>query len=111
MWGRAQASSDLDVGYYLEGHQAGRTLSPQDEMLLAARLEEALGVPVDLRDLSGAPLELRGRVLEDGARVYSGDDASRVALERTLLSRYHDYKDEFRRLHARRLRAVAARGL
>ena len=109
--GRAGPESDLDVGYYLEGYQAGATLRVAEEMTLAADLEDEVGVRIDLRDLGDAPLELRGRVLEDGVRIYSGDPARRVALERALLSRYHDYKHEYRLMHEARLRRVAARGV
>lgn len=111
VWGRPGPTSDLDIGYYLRGYRFGDTLPMRDEMVLAARWTEALGVQVDLRNLAEAPLELRGRVLEDGARVYSSDEPRRVALERDLLARYHDYKETFRRLHELRLKGVAAKGL
>lgn len=109
--GRPRAGSDLDVGYYLLGDRAGHPLSLREEMTLQSELSDAVGLEVDLRDLADAPLELRGRVLEDGARVYSGDDVARVGLERDLLARYHDYKDVFRQMHETRLRALAKRGL
>jgi len=51
-----------------------------------------------------------GRVLEEGVRVYSTDEPERVALERYVLSRYHDYKDIFRQMHDLRLRRLAERG-
>jgi hypothetical protein len=50
-------------------------------------------------------------VLEDGVRIYTGDPARRVALERSVLSRYHDYKHEYRLMHEMSLRRVATRGL
>src|SRR5688572_5009570 len=103
--------SDLDVGYYLEGYRRGERFSIGDEMQLASGLSDAVGLDVDLRSLAAAPLELRGRVLEEGVRIYSGDAAARVALERDLLARYHDYKDVFRQMHNLRLRGVAERGL
>ena len=103
--------SDLDVGYYLEGYRRGERFSIGDEMRLASGLSDAVGLDVDLRSLAAAPLELRGRVLEEGVRIYSGDAVARVALERDLLARYHDYKDVFRQMHSVRLRAVAERGL
>jgi predicted nucleotidyltransferase len=109
--GRPRAGSDLDVGYYLLGDRAEHTLSLREEMTLQSELSDAVGLEVDLRDLAAAPLELRGRVLEDGVRVYSGDDVARVGLERDLLARYHDYKDVFRQMHETRLRALAKRGL
>jgi predicted nucleotidyltransferase len=109
--GRPRPSSDLDVGYYLEGFREGATLSLQIELQLANVLSEAAGLAVDLRNLAEAPLELRGRVLEDGIRIFSGDAARRVALERDLLARYHDYKEEYRQMHELRLRSRGRRYL
>ena len=105
--GNPRPDSDLDVGYYLLPGSQG--LPFREEMLLAAKLTEALGVGVDLRNLAEAPLELRGAVLEDGVRVFSSNEELRVDLEADLLSRYHDYKDVFRRLHEEHLAGIAAR--
>jgi predicted nucleotidyltransferase len=109
--GRPRPDSDLDVGYYVDDHGSGTGLPLRDEMLLAADLSDAVGMDVDLRSLAAAPLELRGIVLEEGARIYSGDDSKRVDLERDLLARYHDYKDVYRQMHEIRLEQIAARGL
>ena len=109
--GRPAADSDLDVGYYLDGYQRGALLSVREEMLLAADLADAVGVTVDLRNLGEAPLELKGRVLEDGVRIYSGSEPERVGLERDVLARYHDYKHVFEQMHEIRLRQLAVRGL
>jgi len=109
--GRPRDDSDLDVGYYLKGFRQGHTLTLGEEMRIAADLSHALGVEVDLRNLADAPLELRGRVLEEGVRVHSGDDVERVGLERDLLGRYHDYKETFQRMHDLRLKRIAERGL
>jgi hypothetical protein len=93
-WAVALApGSDLDVGHDLIGFRRGRRLTLREELSLEAELADAVGADVDLRDLADSPLSLGGRVLEDGIRVYSGDDVERVALERDLLARYHDYKD------------------
>ncbi len=109
--GRPRPDSDVDVGYYMKGYRAGEFLSLREELRLASALSDAVGLEVDLRNLADAPLELRGRVLEEGVRVYSGDEVARVELERDLLGRYHDYKDVFRHMHDVRLRALAARGI
>jgi predicted nucleotidyltransferase len=106
--GKPSARSDLDVGYYAD---PGRPPPIREEMALGAKMSELLAVEVDLRDLREAPLELRGRVIEDGIRVYCGDDVARVNLERDLLSRYHDRKEEYELMHRMRLRAIAAKGL
>jgi predicted nucleotidyltransferase len=107
--GRPRPDSDLDIGYYLAGARR-EALPIAVEMLLAADLSRDLGCEVDLRYLGDAPLELRGRVLEEGVRLYSGDDVERVGLERDTLARYHDYKDVFLRMHETRLRLIAERG-
>ncbi len=109
--GRPRPDSDLDVGYYLRTYAQSDVLPVAEEMALATRLSDSVGIEVDLRNLAGASLEFRGRVLEDGVRIFDGDPVRRVALERELLARYHDYKPVLERLHERRLRAVAERGL
>lgn len=108
--GTPRGNSDLDIGYYLADHAQGERLSLRDEMLMATQLSEALDLEVDLRDLSDAPLELRGRVLEEGLRIFSGDASLRVGLERDLLGRYHDYKFEIQQMHDLRLRRFGERG-
>lgn len=109
--GHPLPGSDLDLGYYLEEYRTQRALPLREEMALSADLSDELGVEVDLRSMAGAPLELRGRALEEGVRVYSGDEAARVALEVYVLARYHDTKEGLRRLHERRLARTAAGGL
>jgi predicted nucleotidyltransferase len=108
--GRPRPESDLDVGYYLRGYRHGQTLSVREELRLASGLSDAFGVEIDLRNLGEGSLELRGRVLEEGVRIYSADEPERVALERYVLSRYHDYKDVFLQMHELRLRSLAERG-
>jgi predicted nucleotidyltransferase len=106
--GRPRQESDLDIGYYLFPGQD--PLPVGREMTMAADLSVVLGLEVDLRSLDRAPLETRGRILEEGVRIYSGDDVARVSLERSTLSFYHDYKDVFRHMHEVRLKNRARRG-
>ena len=109
--GRAGPDSDLDVGYYLANREGGSTLG--------IRRRDDAGGPHRGRGRPShrsprprrSPLDLRGRVLEDGVRIYSGNPVQRVALERTLLSRYRDYKREYHLMHEARLRRVATRGV
>lgn len=105
--GYPRHASDLDVGYYLPGDRAGHRLSLYEEMILEDKLSRTTGYEVDLRNLGDAPLELRGRVLEEGARIYCSDERARIALESHLLSRYHDYKPTLGAMHARRLAVFA----
>lgn len=109
--GRDRPDSDLDVGYYLCGYRAGETLTLREEMCLASRLSDVAGVEVDLRNLAPAPLEVRGRVLVEGQRLYCSDEVARVTLERELLGRYLDYQESFRAMHRLRLERVARLGL
>ena len=100
--------SDLDIGYYLTEYRQGARLSIRQEMILAVKLSGEVGLDVDLRNLAEAPLELRGRALEEGVRVYCVDDTARVNMERDLLGRYHDYKEVFLNMHLARLQQLAA---
>lgn len=112
VWGTPGPESDLDVGYYCRPGVAGddtTRLPLAEELRLAGRLSDVMGCEVDLRCLGDAPLALRGRVLEEGHRVYVGDDVARVNLERDLLGRYHDYKAEIEAMRRLRFAALAAR--
>ena len=109
--GNPRPDSDLDIGYYLDDFRRHPPLSIQEELALAGDLSDRLGVEVDLRNLGQAPLEWRGRVLEEGIRVYCRDEVQRVNLERNLLAQYLDQKDSFRRMHELRLRRFAESGL
>jgi len=108
--GRPRPKSDLDVGYYLRDYRRRDTLPLREEAGLASALADAVGVDVDLRNLAEAPLDIGGRVLEDGVRIYSANEPERVALECYILAHYHDYKDVFAEMHALRLRRLAERG-
>jgi predicted nucleotidyltransferase len=109
MAGSPRPDSDLDLGYYLRPNYPRSCLGLREELDLAGNLSDALGYEVDLRCLGGAPLEVRGRVLERGLRVYCDDEVARVGLERCLLGEYHDYKDKLAAWRQLRLAALAAR--
>jgi predicted nucleotidyltransferase len=107
--GRPLPGSDLDVGYHLRGPRRWEALSLLEEMRLADRLSIATRLEVDFRCLATAPLELQGRVLVEGLRIFSANDEERVSLETSLLARYHDYAAEFRIMHEIRLKAHSQR--
>jgi predicted nucleotidyltransferase len=107
--GRPRANSDLDLAYWMTPASGQTALPLEDELALAGRSAEMIGVEVDLRSLGEASLEFRGRVLEDGLRIYEGEPVARVAFERNTLARYHDYKIEFGIMHELRLKSLAAR--
>lgn len=109
--GNARPDSDLDIGYYQNDFRRHPPMPLQAELDLAGQLSKQLGIEVDLRDLGQAPLEWRGRVLEDGVRIFCRDEVQRVNLERDLLAQYLDQKDSFRRMHELRLQRFAESGL
>lgn len=108
-WGRPRSESDLDIGYYCLPGSAATRLPLPEELRLAGLLSDAVGYEVDLRCLGDAPLDMRGRVLEEGHRVYASDEVARVNLERDLLGRYHDYKPKLAEWLRLRFASLAAR--
>lgn len=108
--GTARPDSDLDIGYYLDGRRSA-PLSMAQEMMLTDHLSRQVGMEVDLRNLGGAPLEWRARVLQQGCRVYCTDETARVAVERELLTHWFDERPRLERIHTERLARFAATGL
>lgn len=91
---------------------AGRELGFLEEGGLANRLSAALGgAEVDLVVLDRAPLELRGRVVQEVRPMHVGDDPARVAFEVRTRSRYWEYLPTLRAHTRRYLRQVAEQGL
>ena len=109
--GKPRADSDVDVAYYAGGYPGCVRLPLAAASDLASRLERSLQLEVDLRSLAGAPLDVRGRVLERGVRIYCGDEVARVSLERDLLTRWLDWKPAVERMVQERLHAFAREGL
>ena len=109
--GRPRADSDVDVAYYAGGYPGTVRLPVEEQLSLAARLGSAVGVEVDLRPLAAAPLDVRGRVLERGVRVYCSDEVARMNLERELLTQWLDWKPAVEKMVEERLRAFAEKGL
>jgi predicted nucleotidyltransferase len=105
--GAARANSDADVAVMPE-----RDLGLLERERLAARLTTALGVPdVDVVSLDRAPLELRGRIVQEGALVYSADEPARVAFEVRTRSEYLDFLPTLEKLQRSYLAHVADHGL
>lgn len=105
--GRATQRSDADVAVLCE-----RPLGLRARGHLANALADALGVTeVDLVVLEEAPLELRGRVVQEGRLIYSSDEPRRVAFEVRTRSEYFDFLPYLEELTRRYLRKVADRGL
>jgi len=108
--GDARPDSDLDLGYYALGDGRHACMDLASELGFSGALSDVLGCEVDLRCLAIAPLQVRGRVLEEGIRVYCSDEEARVDLERDLLGRYHDYKPKFEEWRRLRIESAARQG-
>lgn len=111
IYGTPHAGSDLDIAYYADPGEESLLQQFERTLALEAELCRQTGLSVDLRDFRRAPLELRGRVIVEGARIYCNDRVKQVNLERDTLSRYQDYKETFDRMHAARLRNLAVGSL
>jgi predicted nucleotidyltransferase len=111
VYGVPRAGSDLDIAYYSDAGDESALQQFEHALAMEAELCKRTGLSVDLRDFRRAPLELRGRVMVEGVRIYCGDRVKQVNLERDTLSRYQDYKETFARMHTARLKNMAARGL
>lgn len=95
--------------------RAAATHFPAAGLLVAyAYGSRVSGRPRPESDLDIGYYPLPGRpglaIREEGVRIYSSDETLRVDLEAGLLSRHHDYKEVFRRMHEERLAGLAARG-
>ncbi len=104
--GTARAGSDVDV--------AVRLADADDRLGVQLRLTRLLahrsGVPdLDLVVLDGAPLPLRGRVVQEGRVLYSADEPARIEYESRTAREFFDFSPFIAPLD-RELLAQHARG-
>ena len=104
--GSAGAHSDLDLALGLAGDAR---LTAREVGSLAARLEAAAGVPVDLVLLDEAPPGLAYRVFRDGRLILARDPSALVARKARAILEYLDFQP-IEELLARGALGAAARG-
>lgn len=105
--GRQHEASDADIGLLVDRH-----LGLLERERLSDRLAQALGVSdVDVVVLEEAPLELRGRVVQEGRLMFSADEPRRVSFEARTRSEYFDFLPTLDILSRAYLRRVAEKGL
>jgi predicted nucleotidyltransferase len=103
-------ASDADVAVLMA--HGGRRLTLTERSGLANAFADALGAPdADLVVLDEAPLELRGRVVQEGRLLYRGDEPRRVRFEVDTLSRWLDVEPTVREQDRAYLARVAREGL
>jgi predicted nucleotidyltransferase len=101
--GDAGASSDVDVAV------AGRSI---DTISLAIELGDAVGLPVDVVDLSIDPsLALLQEVVRDGVRAYEARPGAYGRFQSHSLMVLETDLPGFRRMHRAFVQRVAQRGL
>jgi predicted nucleotidyltransferase len=103
--------SDVDVALVLSV-----ALPPYEcltlELRIGAAIEDASGLTgLDVRAINDAPLMVRGKVVQEGIRVYERDHAQRVAFEVRTRKRYFDFAPVARRLQAAFLDKIRSEGL
>jgi len=95
--GDEREGSDADVAVLPGGH-----LGLLDRERLAMRLAAALEVPeVDVLVLEEAPLELRGRVVQEGKLIFSDDEPRRIEFEVRTRNEYFDFRMTLDKAHGR----------
>src|SRR6266542_2988005 len=104
--GAAHAGSDADIAIEL---RAGAPRDVHTLGSLAARLESAIGRPIDLVLLDEAPAALAYRIFRDGHLLVERDHGALVARKARALLDYLDWKPVEERCSEGILRA-AARG-
>lgn len=106
--GEATAHSDLDIAVYVDREQAISHGPFGWDAELLTDLMSGLGRnDVDLVVLNDAPPVLYHRVLRDGVRLLSRDQAATTTREGRALSRYCDYVPQLAKIE--RARAGVAR--
>ena len=75
----ARPGSDVDVAVLFDAPPPPTLSGPR--LVIEGDLERALGAPVDLVVLNDAPVDLRARVLRDGALLIDRNRSARIAFE------------------------------
>jgi uncharacterized protein len=105
--GTAHAGSDADIAIEL---RPGAARDVRSLGGLAARLESAIGRPIDLVLLDEAPVPLAYRIFRDGHLLVERDHGALVARKARVLLDYLDWKPVEERCAEGILRAAAAGG-
>jgi predicted nucleotidyltransferase len=90
--GTVLPTSDVDIALVLT-----ESLPPYErlqlELTIEGEVEEAAGIyPIDVRVINDAPLLVKGRILQEGIRVYEGDRQKRIAFEVLTRHQYWDFE-------------------
>ena len=96
--GAARVDSDVDVAILTGGPRARRL--QELPTALAGRLEDRVGLPVQIVVVDHAPVDLIHRILRDGIRLLDRDPAERVRFEVKARNQYFDLLPYLRQYRA-----------
>lgn len=91
---------DIDIGIFLADGSSGAADPLRYEMVLEQELEDATGIPVNVRVLNAAPLPFTYSVLQTGEVLVSRDEQARCDFVCKIYAYYHDfayYRKRYRR--------------
>jgi len=91
---------DIDIGIFLQADSSGAAEPLRYEVVLEQELEDAMGVPIDVRVLNAAPLPFAFSVLQTGEVLVSRDEKARCDFVCRIYTHYHDfayYRKRYRR--------------
>lgn len=109
--GVSRGFSDIDIALVLS-----EPLPPYETLMLELEIQGALEAlkglkNLDVRSINGAPLRVRGQILQEGILVYERDREARVAFEAYTRRVYLDFLPTVRRLESAFLRKIRREGL
>lgn len=87
---------DIDIAIYLK--DIARKVQLDYELKLEGKLEQKVGIPVDLRVLNNAPPSFCYMVIKKGCKVAIHDDHKRVEFESRVIKEYLDFLPHRERL-------------
>jgi predicted nucleotidyltransferase len=94
--GDAHPGSDVDIAVMFDRSVPAKDRLRQ-ELALGLTFDARLGGErADVRDLATMPLILRGRVVTEGALLFSRDEKGRVAFEVATRNEYFDFLPVYR---------------
>ncbi|RMF04125.1 MAG: nucleotidyltransferase domain-containing protein [Chloroflexi bacterium] len=82
------------------------------ELKIQAALEDACHLSnLDVRSINHAPVMVQGKIVQEGVRLYSRNNARRVAFEVLTRKKYFDYRPTAQRMQQAYLERIRQKGL
>lgn len=108
---KARSDSDIDIALVFNEEMTSydRLFT---ELRIQSELEGACQVnPIDCRSIDNAPLMIKGRIIQEGTRIFEGDRERRIEFEVMTRKFYFDYLPTARMLQKAFINNVRENGL